>query len=172
MILRLSFLSVLLTSLITCTTTTANSASQNDPSTSEPASNTTVTENAQGTVYLKNGENKFLKSQAMNITFKGISEDSRCPEGVNCIWSGVAVAEVELMGLATRPMTVSLATINMPSKNYSKSAVFNGYKIELKELLPAKREGEMKSEEYKIGVTVTKLAGNQTENSTGGTTTR
>ena len=44
----------------------------------------------------------------MNVTFKGVSEDSRCPEGAQCIWAGVALAQVEVMGTSTRPMTLNL----------------------------------------------------------------
>ncbi len=34
----------------------------------------------QGIIYFSEGENKFLEEYQMNVTFKGISEDSRCPE--------------------------------------------------------------------------------------------
>jgi hypothetical protein len=54
----------------------------------------------------------------MNVTFKGISEDSRCPKDVNCIWAGVAVAQVEVMGTATRPMVLNLASMDNKGRNY------------------------------------------------------
>jgi len=89
-----------------------------------------------GIVYLKEGENKFVKEYQMNVTFKQMSEDSRCPKDVNCIWAGVATADVEFMGLATRPMTLQISTINDANKGYTKTQSFNGYNITLVSVTP------------------------------------
>jgi len=88
-----------------------------------------------GMVSLKEGENKFVKELGMNITFKKIVEDSRCPKDVNCVWEGAATAEIEVMGLETRPMTMRLSTVNQGAK-YSKVQQFNGYNISLDQLTP------------------------------------
>lgn len=37
---------------------------------------------------LKVGERVIIKEAGLNITFSAVAEDSRCPEGVNCIWAG------------------------------------------------------------------------------------
>lgn len=102
-------------------------------------------------IYLSENENKFLKEYNMNITFKGISEDSQCPEDVQCVWAGVAVANIELMGTYTRPSTFLLATSNIPAKGYVKTAIFNGYVIILTEVIKNKNTGK-----YKIGLTIEK----------------
>lgn len=110
-------------------------------------------------IYFNEGENRFLDEYQMNVTFKGISEDSRCPKDVNCIWAGVAVAEVEVMGTATRPMTLSLASLDNKGRNYHQSADFNGYTITLTEVnpYPASAEGTKKLKgKYKIGLTIKK----------------
>ena len=88
-----------------------------------------------GMVSLKEGENKFVKELGMNITFKRIVEDSRCPKDVNCVWEGAATAEIEVMGLETRPMTLKISTVNQGTK-YSKVQQFNGYDISLDQLTP------------------------------------
>lgn len=116
--------------------------------------------NTDGSViYFNEGENRFLDEYQMNVTFKGISEDSRCPKDVNCIWAGVAVAEIEVMGTATRPMTLSLATLDNKGRNYHQSADFNGYTITLIEVnpYPGSMEGskDLKGK-YKIGLTIKK----------------
>lgn len=91
----------------------------------QPSAKTTSSGNQQqGIIYFNEGENKFLEEYQMNITFKGISEDSRCPEGVNCIWAGAALAQVEVMGTSTRPRILNLASTDFPSRNYKQSAVF------------------------------------------------
>lgn len=110
-------------------------------------------------IYFSEGENKFLKEYQMNVTFKGISEDSRCPKDVNCIWAGVAVAQVEVMGTATRPMTLNLASIDNKGRNYSTSTEFNGYTISLVDVqpYPGAAEGtKALNGKYKIGITIKK----------------
>jgi hypothetical protein len=116
-------------------------------------------------IYLNEGENKFLKEYQMNVTFKGISEDSRCPKDVTCIWAGVAVAQVEVMGVATRPMTLNIATMDNKGRNYSKSADFNGYTISLAQVdpYPGDAEGAKALQgKYKIGIVIKKAGENST----------
>lgn len=123
-----------------------------DPSGSQP-------KNQKGVVYLNEGENKFLDEYQMNVTFKGISEDSRCPEGVNCIWAGAAVAQVEAMLTTSRPMVLNLATLNHPGKNYHQSEDFNGYVITLEEVTPYPKSQEgarALSGKYRIGISIKK----------------
>lgn len=109
-------------------------------------------------IYLSEGENKFLLDYKMNITFKGITEDSRCPEGVNCIWAGAALAQIEVMGTSTRPVLLNLASMDFPNKNYHQSAEFNGYTITLQQVTPYPKAGgaeELKGK-YKVGVSIKK----------------
>lgn len=116
-------------------------------------------------IYFNEGENKFLKKYEMNVTFKGISEDSRCPKGVNCMWAGVAVAKVEVMGLATRPVTLNLASTDNKSRNYNTSAEFNGYTISLSDVNPYPEAAEgtkALSGKYKIGIVIKKAGENPT----------
>ncbi|KQT17697.1 hypothetical protein ASG31_09225 [Chryseobacterium sp. Leaf404] len=116
-------------------------------------------------IYLKEGENKFLKEYQMNVTFKGISEDSRCPKDVQCIWSGVAVAQVEVMATTSRPVTLQISSIENKAKNYHKSADFNGYTISLADVNPypesSKGTKDLKGN-YKIGIIIKKAGENTT----------
>lgn len=126
-------------------------------------------QNTSNVIYFKEGENKFLKEYETNVTFKQITEDSRCPKGVNCIWVGVATAEIELMGLYTRPVTLKLSTINDANKNYHKSQNFNGFSISLVEISPettADKGFKALKGSYKIGL---KFAKENSENQDGTT---
>lgn len=110
-------------------------------------------------IYFNEGENRFLNKYQMNVTFKRISEDSRCPKDVNCIWAGVAVAEIEVMGTATRPVTLSLASLDNKGRNYHQSADFNGYKITLMEVNPYPEAAQGSNElngKYRIGIKIQK----------------
>lgn len=112
-----------------------------------------------GMVYLKEGEKKFLKEYEMNITFKKMAEDSRCPEGVNCIWAGVATAEIEVMGLATRPNILKISTMQDGNRGYAKSQDFNGYQISLEQVTPnttSDRGFKALQGTYKIGIKIKK----------------
>ncbi|MXS70608.1 hypothetical protein GSF70_05200 [Flavobacteriaceae bacterium W22] len=135
-----------------------NCSSQKDVAQRSAASEKSSTE-GENIIYLKEGENKFLKEYQMNVTFRGISEDSRCPQGTQCIWSGVAVADIELMSTTSRPVMVRLSTQEVAGKDYYKSHYFNGYKISLMELTPYPTEkSNVKSlpGQYKIGISLTK----------------
>lgn len=110
-------------------------------------------------IYFKEGENKFLKEHQMNVTFKGISEDSRCPKDVQCVWSGVAVAQIEVMSTTSRPMNLQIASIENAGKNYHKSAFFSGYEIQLAEVTPYPENSKGKDAlkgSYKIGIIIKK----------------
>lgn len=135
-----------------------NCSSQKSVSQRSAASEKSSTE-GQNIIYLKEGENKFLKEYQMNVTFKGISEDSRCPQETQCIWSGVAVADVELMSTTSRPVIIRLSTQETSGKDYHKVHYFNGYKISLIEVTPyptEKSNAKSLPGQYTIGISITK----------------
>jgi hypothetical protein len=126
-----------------------------------------------GVIYLNEGEKRFIKEYEMNVTFKRMVEDSRCPEGVNCIWAGVAVAEVEMMGLYTRPVTMQISTMSDAKKGYSKTQDFNGNTVSLVSVTPqttASKGFKDLAGKYKIGLNITKGSGG--DQTTQRTTTR
>ncbi|WP_263601238.1 hypothetical protein [Chryseobacterium sp. PET-29] len=143
--------------LVNCKTQKGTQVPQKDQV--ENSGNLTKNSNEGSVIYFNEGENRFLDEYQMNVTFKGISEDSRCPKDVNCIWAGVAVAEVEVMGTATRPMTLSLASLDNKGRNYHQSADFNGYTITLTEVnpYPGSAEGTKNLKgKYRIGIMIKK----------------
>ncbi|MGD1319767.1 hypothetical protein [Chryseobacterium sp. 2R14A] len=110
-------------------------------------------------IYFREGENKFLQEFQMNVTFKNIAEDSRCPQGTQCVWAGVAVANVELMSTTSRPMILQFSTTEVKGKDYHKTQSFNGYIISLKEITPyptSQNGAKSLSGKYKIGISITK----------------
>lgn len=135
-----------------------------------PSENKTEnTLNAQSQITIKQGETLFLKNEKMNISFNDITEDSRCPTDVNCVWAGVAVADITVMGVATRPMNISVATSSFPNKGYSKNAVFNGYDISLVSVSPYPSKGNSEKDmsgNYQITLQIVKASENSSPNST------
>lgn len=47
-------------------------------------------------VSLAIGQTVSIKGEDLNITFAGVSSDSRCPEGAVCIWAGEVTCRVEI----------------------------------------------------------------------------
>jgi hypothetical protein len=150
-------------SLVNCSTQKKTEANDKQLSSTEVKTKTPM--KGEQVIYFNEGENRFMKEYQMNVTFKGISEDSRCPKDVNCIWAGAAVAQIEVMGTATRPMTLHLATTDNKGRNYTTSADFNGYKITLTEVnpYPSAAEGSKSlNGKYRIGITISKAGENST----------
>lgn len=80
---------------------------------------------------------KSSKIPKSNITlqFKEITEESRCPVDVNCVWEGIAIINIE--GIAGKEKKdFQVATRDFPPKNVTNTFVFSGYKFILTELKP------------------------------------
>lgn len=155
------------------TSNTTVSQTKSDMAKKEQEANTKP--DKQGVIYFKEGENKFLKEYEMNVTFKRMVEDSRCPKDVECIWPGNAIAEVEFMGIYTRPVTKQLSTMNDANKGYSNTEKFNGYSITLTEVTPeTTSEKGFKSLKgsYRIALQFEKDNGSNSPTERGGTTTK
>lgn len=87
---------------------------------------------AQGVeqLVLKNGEQKTTKTGRVTIKFLELSEDSRCPADVNCVWAGVARITVRLS------KNGKSADFELNTNQTDKPAVFRGLSVALKDLKP------------------------------------
>lgn len=156
---KIALFSLGIFSLVTC-----QSRSAKIKHTAKSSAETSVTKGGEisksGKIfYLSEGENIFLNDEQMNVTFKGVSEDSRCPQGTNCIWQGAATAQIELMGTYTRPVTLSLNTLDDTAKGFAKSKKFNGYAVTLETLTPYpsnSESGRNLKGKYRIGLRIGK----------------
>jgi hypothetical protein len=45
---------------------------------------------------LEPGQTAHVEGADLSVTFESVSSDSRCPEGVNCVWEGDAVVVVSV----------------------------------------------------------------------------
>ena len=90
----------------------------------------------KGVTRLAETQNLFLEAQQVNITFKRVTEDSRCPMNARCIAAGSASAEIEVMSVHSRPAKFIISTENNPAKNLSNSFEFNGHKYTLVNFYP------------------------------------
>lgn len=98
-----------------------------------------------------------LNSECLKIVFDSVSEDSRCPEGVNCIWSGNAVVKLIVSKNGKDETELELNTNIEPS-----SSSYKGLDISLKRLSPYPKEGvSIRNENYRAAL----LIGNETADS-------
>ena len=80
---------------------------------------------------LKIGQSAVLQSENIRVTVWNVTEDSRCPTGVECIWAGQVggLVHIEKEGR-------NLGDFNLISNQEKSTAIFDGYKIELVEVEP------------------------------------
>ena len=76
-----------------------------------------------------------IPNSKVNLLFKEVLEDSRCPVGVTCVWEGIAIIKIE--GISGNEKTsFQVATRDFTAKNVKKSFNFSGYRFTLVELKP------------------------------------
>jgi hypothetical protein len=76
-----------------------------------------------------------IEGERLRVTFSRVAEDSRCPEGVQCIWAGNAKVVLKLSKARRRASTMSLNTGADP-----KQAAYRGYEVRLVKLDPYPKE--------------------------------
>lgn len=101
-----------------------------------------------GAVEIQIGEEK--KIGGLLIAFEGVAEDSRCPEGVVCVWAGNARAHFSATDGAGARVEFDLNTGVQPRAHR-----FGGYTIRLERLVPHPHvDREIEVDEYVATVVV------------------
>ncbi len=83
------------------------------------------------------GESARVEGTPLTIQLAGIEQDSRCPQGVQCIWAGNAVARLVVAATGESGTEVRINTRLQP-----KDVVFRGYRISIAGLKPVPRAGK------------------------------
>jgi len=84
---------------------------------------------------LRPGQTVSIAGTGQTVTFDAVTEDSRCPANVVCVWAGNARVSLRL-GEAGRDTSVALNTGLEPH-----SVSFGKIRFELKSVTPAPRAG-------------------------------
>jgi hypothetical protein len=93
-----------------------------------------------------------VEGEGLAVEFESALEDSRCPEGVDCIWSGNAKIRLRLGKQKQTPAPVELNTNVEP-----KSSSYLNYEVKLVALKPRpKADKPVQPNEYKATLIVTK----------------
>jgi len=101
---------------------------------------------------LKINQDAAIEGEGLAVVFESVLEDSRCPEGVDCIWSGNAKIRIRSNKQKHAPAPIELNTNVGP-----KSSSYLDYEIKLVALKPRpKADKPLQSNEYKAALIITK----------------
>lgn len=92
---------------------------------------------------IKHDDKVVIDNEDLEVEFTNVTEDSRCPEGTNCIWEGRVV--VQLM-VNNHLVSVSTQT--------AKDTL--GYNFEIKEVLPLKTTSVIGMDSYILKLIISK----------------
>jgi hypothetical protein len=87
---------------------------------------------AEQTVEVRAGREVTVGAHKLKLRFAAVLEDSRCPEGVQCVWAGNARVRLELSGARGRPA----ATITLNTTTEPREITYANYTIKLTNLAP------------------------------------
>lgn len=95
---------------------------------------------------------KYFPDHTASITFDSVLNDSRCPNGAQCVWAGNAEVKF-IYSAGTQNSAFILNTLN----TFRTDTLINGYRIKLIRLNPYPQMGfPIKQSEYSAEVKVTK----------------
>ena len=98
-------------------------------------------------IQIEFGESITLEKGKLTIKFKSLVGDSRCPQGVVCVWAGNAEVILE----------VSKNKIALNTTLDPRQQVVGDYNIQLRDVIPDPKAGEeLKPEDYSIKIVVSK----------------
>ncbi|MFN0138753.1 MAG: hypothetical protein ACKVQW_01535 [Pyrinomonadaceae bacterium] len=101
------------------------------------------------TLTLGVGKQKTAKKSRLKIKFLEVTEDSRCPTGVDCIWAGNAKVKVQIIG-ARRSQIFEFNTNLGP-----KGDIFDGWAITIDNLTPYPHaDRPVDKKHYKVKFTI------------------
>lgn len=97
-----------------------------------------------------------LGGENLRLRFASVAEDSRCPEGVNCVWAGNAVVLVEVSAKGGRGRKVLRLSTNAGASGAVEGKYLR-YTVKLSGLSPRPRAGrKIQAAEYTATLLVVK----------------
>src|SRR5215468_2762053 len=90
--------------------------------------------------------------EGLQITFDRVSEDSRCPIGVQCFWAGDAAASFTLQ----KPPAAAVHRTLHTSDRFERETEWEGFVVRLDDLKPYPKEGvTIAPDDYRATLVVT-----------------
>ncbi|HEX5709419.1 MAG TPA: hypothetical protein VFX96_19105 [Pyrinomonadaceae bacterium] len=96
------------------------------------------------------GQTVSLRPFGLSVRLMSVTEDSRCPVGVECVWAGNVRLSLRLSSPGGATRRVSLNTATEPTE-----VVYRGRRVRILEVRPPKREGRnIRQRDYRIRLEV------------------
>jgi len=105
--------------------------------------------------HLSTGRRAFIAGESLEVKFKEVIEDSRCPKGVTCVWAGRVTCTVEL----TRAGVSNQLLLTEPglTDEYSRER-YEGYELTF-HVTPYPQAGKkIPADKYRLHLIITKLS--------------
>lgn len=105
-------------------------------------------------ITLRPKQQKSLYAGILRIQFVEVVEDSRCPEGVNCVWAGNAKVKIRV---SSRRLGEKIFEVN--TNGGPKGDQFEGYAINLESVTPyPKANKPIGKAAYRVTIKVSRLS--------------
>lgn len=99
------------------------------------------------------GQTVTIAGEQLSVTFTDVTEDSRCPTGVVCIWEGNAQIAVTVVKAPNEPQTLLLNT----NGSFPAKAAYLDYTVTLVDLKPYPNStGPIPEQRYRATLLVTR----------------
>jgi hypothetical protein len=96
---------------------------------------------------------EVAKIEGLQITFEAVSEDSRCPTGMQCMWAGDAAATFTLQ----KPPAAAVHSTLHTNGRFERQTEFEGFVVRLEDVKPYPKEGmTIAPDDYRATVVVTR----------------
>jgi hypothetical protein len=105
---------------------------------------------------LRVGQEVLVAGQKLTIKFASVTEDSRCPRGVTCIWAGNVRVLLHVTEGKSKPMKLEL---NLNPRDFpdGEAADCSGYQIKLVSVNPYPvKDQQLKASDYAVTLSVSK----------------
>ena len=101
------------------------------------------------------GQSARITGKSMDLKFIGVTQDSRCATGVDCIWAGQVSCDVEITKDGTRN---SVTLTDSAGSGLTTGYTFQNYKIAFV-VSPYPKAGKtIAKSDYRLSITISELA--------------
>jgi hypothetical protein len=98
------------------------------------------------------GQSASISDERLSVKFLDVTEDSRCPKGVTCIWAGQVSCEVEVI----RNGNIERAKLTALAGRIPASQIISGYSFAFNIEPYPEANNQITKEEYRLSVTIAK----------------
>jgi hypothetical protein len=91
---------------------------------------------------LRRGQQANVNGTSLRIRFEAVTNDSRCPQGVQCVWAGNAAVNLTILPADT---SVTLNTGIDP-----RGTSIDSYNLTLVDVKPGARQGGIAADDYRV----------------------